>query len=152
MTMIPPNEAAQAVKGLAERLYALSGSCMTEERFTRAIYDSLVKYAEEQRRATLMQAAAICQLHVLASHAGAAIRALSPPPVGEVKGETMSDLRLNGKCTDHIWLMEDGEAPHTIGVRMDCGDSGTVYLTPKQALDLGNQLLKFAAPVGGSEK
>lgn len=43
-------------------------------------------------------------------------------------------LRLNGKCTDHIWLMEDGAERHVIGVRMDCGDSGTVYLTRERKL------------------
>jgi hypothetical protein len=49
-------------------------------------------------------------------------------------------LHLQGKCTDHVWLMEDGEEPSVIGVRMDCGDSGTVYLTRDQAADLADQL------------
>lgn len=40
-------------------------------------------------------------------------------------------LRLDGKATDHIWAMED--QPGYIGLRMDSGDSGTVYLTRAQA-------------------
>lgn len=52
-------------------------------------------------------------------------------------------LSLHGKCTNHIWLMEDGEEPHTIGIRMDCGDSGTVYVTHEQAQDLVEQLQIF---------
>jgi hypothetical protein len=39
--------------------------------------------------------------------------------------------------------MEDGEEPWVIGVRMDCGDSGTVYLTREQAKDLSEQLALF---------
>ena len=56
------------------------------------------------------------------------------------------NLRLQGKCTNHIWLMEDGEPPHTIGLRMDCGDSGVVYLTELQARDLAGQLLNITLP------
>lgn len=51
------------------------------------------------------------------------------------------DLFVNGKSTDHIWAMEDKEG--FIGIRFDCGDSGTIYLTRKQALDLRNQLNLF---------
>jgi len=47
-------------------------------------------------------------------------------------------LRLDGEATDHIWLMED--RPGLIGIRMDCGDSGVVYVTPSQAKDLATQL------------
>jgi hypothetical protein len=49
-------------------------------------------------------------------------------------------LYLHGKCSDHIWLMEDGPEPHILGIRMDCGDSGVVYLTREQAADLEEQL------------
>ncbi len=49
---------------------------------------------------------------------------------------------------DHIWLMEDGDEPHVIGVRMDSGDSGTVYVTREQALNLAEQLVDFAKPIG----
>lgn len=52
-------------------------------------------------------------------------------------------LYLQGESTDHIWLMEDGKEPHVIGVRMDCGDSGAVYLTREQAKDLSAQLSEF---------
>lgn len=52
-----------------------------------------------------------------------------------------SDLYLQGKATDHIWLMEDVEG--YIGIRMDSGDSGVVYLTREQAADLSEQLAKF---------
>jgi hypothetical protein len=55
-------------------------------------------------------------------------------------------LHLQGKATDHIWLMEDGEEPHAIGVRLDSGDSGAVYFTRAQALDLAAQLIDFAEP------
>lgn len=50
-------------------------------------------------------------------------------------------LHLSGKSTDHIWLMEDVEG--YIGIRMDCGDSGVVYVTKEQAKDLAEQLLSF---------
>lgn len=36
--------------------------------------------------------------------------------------------------TDHIWAMED--MPGFIGLRLDCGDSGTIYFTPKQAINV----------------
>jgi hypothetical protein len=52
-------------------------------------------------------------------------------------------LYLHGKCSDHIWLMGDGAEPHVLGVRMDCGDSGVVYLTREQAKDLAEQLAEF---------
>ena len=56
-------------------------------------------------------------------------------------------LHLNGNATDHIWCMADGDEPNVIGVRMDCGDSGTVYLTREQAADLSEQLAIFAREV-----
>ncbi len=54
------------------------------------------------------------------------------------------ELHLNGNATDHIWCMADGDEPNVIGVRMDCGDSGTVYLTREQAADLSEQLAEMA--------
>lgn len=33
-------------------------------------------------------------------------------------------------ATDHIWTMEDREG--FVGLRIDCGDSGTIYFTPFQ--------------------
>lgn len=52
-------------------------------------------------------------------------------------------LKLEGRSTDHIWLMEDGPDSHPIGVRMDRGDSGVVYLSYSQAKDLSEQLSSF---------
>lgn len=52
-------------------------------------------------------------------------------------------LVLNGLATDHIWLMEDGPATHPIGVRLDCGDSGTIYMSKEQARELANQIFAF---------
>lgn len=52
-------------------------------------------------------------------------------------------LRLEGRGTDHIWTMLDGPEPHTIGIRLDCGDSGVVYVTPSQAKDLIEQLKSY---------
>lgn len=51
------------------------------------------------------------------------------------------DLFVHGKATDHIWTMEDKEG--FIGVRFDCGDSGTLYLSRDQATDLLQQLGQF---------
>jgi len=53
------------------------------------------------------------------------------------------ELTLDGKATDHIWCMADGDEPHVIGIRMDCGDSGTVYVTRDQAKELAEQLTDF---------
>lgn len=55
-------------------------------------------------------------------------------------------LHLSGKSTNHIWLMEDGEEPFVIGIRMDCGDSGTVYVTREQAEFLAIELMLFLQP------
>lgn len=52
-------------------------------------------------------------------------------------------LFLSGKATDHIWCMEDIDG--YIGVRLDCGDAGTVYFTRGQALELAHQLNEIAA-------
>lgn len=48
------------------------------------------------------------------------------------------DLFVHGKSTDHIWSMETKEG--LIGIRFDCGDSGTLYVTKEQAADLLAQL------------
>lgn len=56
------------------------------------------------------------------------------------------DLYLAGKAGNPIWLMEDGEEPHVIGIRLDCGDSGVIYVTREQAMDLAKQLMSTAAP------
>jgi hypothetical protein len=36
--------------------------------------------------------------------------------------------------------MADGDEPNVIGIRMDCGDSGTVYVSRDQAKELAEQL------------
>lgn len=54
-----------------------------------------------------------------------------------------ASLHLRGKATDNIWLMEDVEG--YIGVRLDSGDAGTVYLTTEQARSLAAQLTEFTA-------
>ena len=59
--------------------------------------------------------------------------------------ETTKALNLAGHATDHIWLMEDGPESHPIGIRMDCGDSGTVYVSREQAAELSSQLTAFLA-------
>ena len=55
-----------------------------------------------------------------------------------------ADLYIHGHATDHIWLMEDGPKSHPIGIRVDSGDSGTLYVSRSQAKDLAEQLLDFA--------
>lgn len=45
----------------------------------------------------------------------------------------MKELSIQGQATDHIWTMEDGPESHPIGLRLDCGDSGVVYLSNDQA-------------------
>jgi hypothetical protein len=52
-----------------------------------------------------------------------------------------SSLMLEGKATDNIWAMEDGPESHPIGIRLDCGDSGVVYLSRSQADDLTTMLV-----------
>jgi hypothetical protein len=59
--------------------------------------------------------------------------------------EIKKELNLAGNATDHIWLMEDGPETHPIGIRMDCGDSGTVYVSKEQAAELASQLNAFLA-------
>lgn len=53
------------------------------------------------------------------------------------------DLFLNGLGTDQIWLMADGPTTHPIGIRLDCGDSGVVYVSKDQAKELSEQLSLF---------
>ncbi len=50
-------------------------------------------------------------------------------------------LHLAGKATDHIWCMED--VTGYIGIRFDCGDAGTVYVTKEQARLLIEDLNSF---------
>ncbi len=79
-------------------------------------------------------------LHVKRDYADGHTGAIIGEPI-RVKAK--EGLWLNGKATDHIWCMADGDEPNVIGVRMDCGDSGTVYMTRDQAKDLAEQLTDF---------
>jgi hypothetical protein len=45
----------------------------------------------------------------------------------------MNELSVSGHSTDHIWAMEHDEE---IGLRFDCGDSGTLMLSKSQALNV----------------
>lgn len=47
-----------------------------------------------------------------------------------------SQLRLEGLATNDIWSIEDGPNTHPIGLRLDAGDSGVVYLSKKQAIEV----------------
>jgi hypothetical protein len=49
-------------------------------------------------------------------------------------------LSIQGTAGDPIWVMCDGTEQHPIGVRLDCGDGGTIYLSKDQATDLASQL------------
>jgi len=66
-------------------------------------------------------------------------------------------LFVQGNATDHIWAMaeaEDGETnpatakPAHIGLRFDCGDSGTLYLTRNQAHDVIDTLNDMLQQLG----
>jgi hypothetical protein len=57
-----------------------------------------------------------------------------------------TELVLKGLATDHIWIMQDGPETHPIGIRMDCGDSGVVYLSLEQAKELAGQLGRIGSP------
>lgn len=60
----------------------------------------------------------------------------------------MIELKIQGVAVSPIWVMEDGEAPATIGIRLDCGDAGVVYMTSEQASDLANDLLDIVRRQG----
>ena len=52
-----------------------------------------------------------------------------------------NDLRLDGVAGDPIWAMTDGDDEHPIGLRLDSGDSGVVYLSRKQAKEIIESLV-----------
>lgn len=60
------------------------------------------------------------------------------------KGTTMKNndkpLSIQGRAGDPIWLMADGQEDFPIGMRLDCGDGGVVYLSTDQATELARQL------------
>ena len=50
---------------------------------------------------------------------------------------TETKLSVDGFSTDHIWGMVHIEkGVDVIGLRFDCGDAGTLYLTKSQAHDV----------------
>ena len=59
--------------------------------------------------------------------------------------ETVPKLSIQGKSTDHIWgMVYVIDNVDMIGLRLDCGYSGTVYFTKAQAynvIDTLNSLL-----------
>lgn len=61
-------------------------------------------------------------------------------------------LQLQGRATDLVWTMADGDEPFVVGVRLDCGDSGTVYLTREQAADLSSQLADIAKKLASAPR
>lgn len=52
-------------------------------------------------------------------------------------------LKLEGQSTDLIWVMEDGPESHPIGLRLDSGDSGVVYLSKSQANEVIDCLKEY---------
>jgi hypothetical protein len=61
--------------------------------------------------------------------------------------EPRKDLTLAGHATNQIWIMEDGPESHPIGIRLDEGDSGAVYLSRAQGRELAAQLLKSCGEI-----
>lgn len=57
--------------------------------------------------------------------------------VEEAPAVNKDNLFIQGYASDHIWTMED--KPGFIGLRLDCGDAGTVYFTPDQAKQVVDQ-------------
>jgi hypothetical protein len=45
-----------------------------------------------------------------------------------------NQLVLNGHATDHIWAMQHDDDLY--GLRVDCGDSGTLFMTKAQAQEI----------------
>jgi hypothetical protein len=61
----------------------------------------------------------------------------------ETTSSRVNKLRLSGLASGCIWTMEDGPESHPIGIRLDCGKSGTVYLSREQAAELAEQLQSY---------
>lgn len=58
--------------------------------------------------------------------------------------DNKQNLSINGVAGSPIWTMVDGPESHPIGIRLDCGDGGAVYVSKEQALDLAEQLNNIA--------
>lgn len=54
--------------------------------------------------------------------------------------EQGQDLVLQGRATDSIWVLGDGQEPYKLGLRLDFGDCGTVFLTREQARQVATTL------------
>jgi hypothetical protein len=60
-------------------------------------------------------------------------------------------LSIQGIAGDPIWIMCDGTEDFPIGIRLDCGDGGVVYVSRKQATELVDQLTKTLIELDASE-
>jgi hypothetical protein len=65
------------------------------------------------------------------------------PDVCECDCHRHGQLKLHGVAGSPIWAMRDGGECFPIGLRLDSGDSGVVYLSDSQAADLVEQLNKL---------
>ena len=52
-------------------------------------------------------------------------------------------LRIEGRVSDPIWAMEDGDSSSPIGLRLDCGGAGVLYLSRKQAQQIIETLVQI---------
>jgi hypothetical protein len=52
-------------------------------------------------------------------------------------------LTLSGYATDQVWAMQDGPETHPIGLRLDSGDAGVVYMSVSQAKEIIKTLLSL---------
>lgn len=51
-----------------------------------------------------------------------------------------NELTLRGKANKPIWAMCDGEEPYALGLRLDSGDGGVVWMTREQAAEVVSAL------------
>jgi hypothetical protein len=53
---------------------------------------------------------------------------------------TIYPLSISGRVGEPIWWMMDGPETHPIGLRLDCGDGGVIYLNKEQAQEIIDNL------------
>jgi hypothetical protein len=74
-------------------------------------------------------------------------------PIRVAKADETPKLHLEGQATDHIWgMVHEQKGQDVIGLRADCGDGGTLYMTIPQAhevIDTLNSLLSQLAQQKG---
>lgn len=58
--------------------------------------------------------------------------------------ELAGTLRIEGHAGSPIWAMAEGDG--TIGLRLDCGDGGVVFLTEQQAREVINAIEPLLGP------